>query len=83
MGILGQKSQFWAIFGQKGAIFEFSVKKRKRHFFTHFFHFSILKSENSNARSFGKMGTYVRAYGRKDRGESKGPPTPSRDQNTS
>jgi hypothetical protein len=26
-GIFGQNGQFWAIFGQKGAIFEFSVKK--------------------------------------------------------
>ena len=36
-GVLGQKGRFWTIFGKKGAIFEFSVKKRKRHFFTSFF----------------------------------------------
>ena len=79
MGILGQKGQFWTIFGQKGAIFEFSVNKRKRHFFTHFFHFSIQK-ENSKARIFGKMGTYERTNERTNGGESKGPSTLSRDQ---
>ena len=61
MGILGQKGRFWTIFGQKGAIFEFSVKKRKCHFFTNFFFiFPYKKSENSNAQIFKKMGTYER-----------------------
>ena len=63
LGILGQKGQFWTSFDKKGAIFEFSVKKRKRHFFTHFFSiFQYKKSENSNAQIFGEMGTYVRTY---------------------
>ena len=63
-GVLGQKGRFWTIFGQKGAIFEFSVKKRKRHFSTHFFFISqYKKSENSNPRIFGKMGTDVRTNG--------------------
>ena len=38
------------------------------------------KSENSNARIFGKMGTNIRTDGRTNGGESKGPSTPSRDQ---
>ena len=55
LGVLGKKGQFLTIFGQKGAIFEFSVKKRKRHFFTYFFFiFQYKKSENSNAQIFGK-----------------------------
>ena len=62
LGVLGQKDRFWTIFGQKGAIFEFSVKKRKRHFLVIFFIFQYKKSENSNARIFGKMGTYVKKY---------------------
>ena len=66
MGILGLKGRFWTIFGQKGAIFEFSVKKRKRHFFTFFFIFQYKKTENSNARIFGKMGTYGRTDERMD-----------------
>ena len=57
-GHIGPNGPLWIIFGQKGAIFEFSVKERKRHFFTHFF--SFFNTENSNVRVFGKMGTYVR-----------------------
>ena len=64
MGILGQKGRFWTIFGQKGAIFEFSVKKRKRQFLLIFFIFQYKKSENSNTRIFGKMGTDERTTGR-------------------
>ena len=52
MGILGQKGRFWTIFGQKGAIFEFSVKKRKRHFFTHFFKFFNTKNQKILMRGF-------------------------------
>ena len=78
MGVLGQKGRFWIIFGQKGAIFEFLVKKRKRQVFTHFFHFSIPKNQKVLIRGFS--GKWVRANERTDGGESKGPSTPSRDQ---
>ena len=84
MGVLGQKGRFWTIFGQKGAIFEFSVKRQKCHFFTHFCSFfNTRKSENSNAGIFGKMGartTDERTDERTNGGESKGQSTPSRDQ---
>ena len=56
LGILGQKGQFWTIFGQKGAIFEILVKKRNVTFLLIFF--SFFNTKNSNARIFGKMGTY-------------------------
>ena len=68
-----KKADFGPFLAKKGPILEFSVKKRKLRFFTHFFfHFS----ENSNARLFGKMGTNGRTNG----GECKGPSNPSRDQ---
>ena len=62
MGILGQKGRFWTIFGQKGAIFEFSVKKRKRHFFTHFFSFFNTKNQKILMRGFS--GKWARTNGR-------------------
>ena len=40
------------IFGQKGAIFQFSVKKRKRHFFTIFFSFFNTKNQKILMREF-------------------------------
>ena len=82
LGVLGQKGRFWTIFGQKGAIFEFSEKKRKNVTFLliFFFIFQYKKSENSNSRIFGKMGTNVRTNERTYGGESKGPSTTSRDQ---
>ena len=52
MGILGQKGRFWTIFGQKGAIFEFSVKERKRNFFTYFFLFFNTKNQKILMRGF-------------------------------
>ena len=55
-GRFGPKDRFWTIFGQKGAIFEFSVKMQKRHFFTHFFHFSIQQAHG--ARSLRKFPKY-------------------------
>ena len=66
LGILGQKGRFWTIFGQKGAIFEFSVKKRKRHFFTPFFSFFNTKNQKILMRGFSgkKARTYGRMYGR-------------------
>ena len=63
MGVLGQKGRFWTIFGQKVATFEFSVKKQKSHFFTHFFIFEHKKSENSNFWENGHV-TYKRTYER-------------------
>ena len=78
LGVLGQKGRFWTIFGQKGGIFEFSVKNRKRNFFPHFFSFFNTKNQKILMHGFsGKWGrTNVPMYG----GESKGPSTPSRDQ---
>ena len=78
MGISGQKGRFWTIFGQKGAIFEFSVKKQKRHFLLMFFSFFNTKNQKILMRRFsGKLArTDKRTYG----GESKGSSTPSRDQ---
>ena len=53
---------FWA---KKANFGPFVAKKRKRHFFTHFLViFQYKKSENSNTRIFGKMGTYGRTHGR-------------------
>ena len=77
LGLLGQKGRFWTIFGQKGAIFEFSVKKRKRHFFTHFF---IFQYKNQKILMRGFSGNWARTDERMYGGESKGPSTPSRDQ---
>ena len=78
LGVLGQKGLFWTIFGQKGAIFEFSVKKRKRHFFTHFFSFFNTKNQKILMRGF--LGKWARTDERMYGGEYKGPSTPSRDQ---
>ena len=78
LGVLGQKGRFWTIFGQKGTIFEFSVKKRKGHFFTYFFHFSIQKNQKILMRGFS--GKYERTDVRTNGGESKGPTNLSRDQ---
>ena len=64
MGILGQKGQFWTIFGQKGAIFEFSVKKRKRHIFTHFLSFFNTKNQKILMRRFS--GKWARTDERTD-----------------
>ena len=82
MVVLGQKGRFLTIFGQKGEIFEFSVKKRKRHFFTHFFSFFNTKNQKILMRGFsGKWArTNERTDGRTTGGESQGPSTPSRDQ---
>ena len=46
MGILGQKGPFWTIFGQKGAIFEVSVKSEMITFLLILFIFQYKKSEN-------------------------------------
>ena len=78
LGVLGQKRRFWTIFGQKEAIFEFSVKKRKRHFFTHFFSFFNTKNQKILMRGFS--GKWARTNVWTNGGESKGPSTPSRDQ---
>ena len=78
MGIFGKKGRFWTIFGQKRAIFEFSAKKRKRNFFTHFFSFFNTKNQKILMRGFS--GKWARTYVRTNGGESKGPSTPSRDQ---
>ena len=77
MSSLGQKGRFWTIFGQKGAIFEFLVKKRKRDFFTHF---SFFNTKNQKILMRGFSGKLARTDGRTNGGESKGPLTPSRDQ---
>ena len=63
MGVLGQKGRFWNIFGQKWAIFEFSVKNRKRHFFTQKKNQKILmRGFSGNWVLYGR--TYKRTYKR-------------------
>ena len=71
MDILGQKGRFWTIFGQKGAIFEFSVKKRKRHFFLIFFLFFNTKNQKILMRGF--LGKWARTDERTD-GRTEGNP---------
>ena len=81
-GHFGPKRPILDLFGQKGAIFEFSVKKRKRHFFTHFISFFNTKNQKILMRGFS--GKWARTDERTDKrtngGESEGPLTPSRDQ---
>ena len=61
----GPKRPFLTIFGQKGAIFEFSVKKRKRHFFTHFFIFQYKKNQKILIPGFSGNG-HERTYERRE-----------------
>ena len=67
---------FWL---KRGHFRIFGEKAKTSRFYSFFFIFQYKKSENSNARIFGKMGTYVRRNG----GESEGPSTPSRDKQNS
>ena len=50
-GYFGSK---WAKLGPEGAIFEFSVKKWKRHLLTHFFLFFKTKNHKIPMRGFGE-----------------------------
>ena len=71
---------FWP---KRGHFRIFGEKAKTSLFYSVFFIFQYKKSENSNVRIFGKMGTYERTNKRTNGGESKGPSTPSKDQKIS
>ena len=72
-GILGQKGPNWAKMGPKWAIFEFSVKKWKRHLLTHFFLFFKTKNQKIPMRGFGEN---LADGDDRDKGEFIGPNPP-------
>ena len=66
--ILAKNGQFWTIFGQKRANFEFSAKKRNCHYFTVTESQVHEKNQKNLMRGFLRKSvrTYVRTDGRTD-----------------
>ena len=52
-----KKADFWAFLAKKGPFSNFQLKRENVTFLLIFFIFQYKKSENSNARIFGKMDT--------------------------
>ena len=71
------KTPIFGHFGQKGAIFEFSVKNENVTFYSFFLFFN---TKNQKILIRWISGKLARTYGRTYGGEFKGPSTPPRDQ---